>query len=85
MRNGVRISDVEKRRYDLSEFVHDKVIFAEDPAAAVTSVEPTFPGYLKTLPLCTAIANSPGWIRVRRCRYPQRRSRPAGRTPTCPA
>ena len=41
--------DVEHRKYDLGEFVFDRVISAADPAAAVKSVEPTFPGYLLAL------------------------------------
>ena len=41
--------NVEKRKYELGEFVYDKVINASDPAEVVTSVEPTFPGYLRTL------------------------------------
>ena len=41
--------NVEKRKYELGEFVHDKVINANDPAEVVKSVEPTFPGYLRTL------------------------------------
>jgi murein L,D-transpeptidase YcbB/YkuD len=41
--------DVDKRKYDLGEFVYDKIIFAQDPAAVVASVEPTFPGYMRTL------------------------------------
>jgi murein L,D-transpeptidase YcbB/YkuD len=41
--------DVDHRKYDLGEFVYDKVILANDPAAIVKTVEPTFPGYLRTL------------------------------------
>jgi len=41
--------DVDHRKYDLGEFVHDKVISAPDPAVVVKSVEPTFPGYLRVL------------------------------------
>ncbi len=41
--------NVEKRKYELGEFVYDKVINASDPAEVVKSVEPTFPGYLRTL------------------------------------
>ena len=41
--------DVGQRKYDLGEFLYDKVIFVDDPTAAVKSVEPTFPGYLRTL------------------------------------
>jgi len=41
--------DVDKRKYDLGEFVSDKVIFANDPVAVVNSVEPVFPGYVRTL------------------------------------
>ena len=41
--------DVASRKYDLGEFVYDKVISAKDPAAVVQTVEPTFPGYLRTL------------------------------------
>jgi murein L,D-transpeptidase YcbB/YkuD len=41
--------DVESRKYDLGEFVHDKVILASDPAAVVKTVEPAFPGCLRTL------------------------------------
>jgi L,D-transpeptidase YcbB len=45
--------DVEHRKYDLGEFVSDKVITAPDVAAVIQSVEPTFPGYLRSL---TALA-----------------------------
>ena len=41
--------DVDKRKYEMGEFVYDKVINANDPAEVVKSVEPTFPGYLRTL------------------------------------
>lgn len=41
--------DVEHRKYNLGEFVFDRVISAPDPAAVVKSVEPTFPGYLQAL------------------------------------
>ena len=41
--------DVSSRKYDLGEFVYEKVISANDPAAVVKTVEPTFPGYLLTL------------------------------------
>jgi murein L,D-transpeptidase YcbB/YkuD len=41
--------DVDQRKYDLGEFVHDKVISAPDPTVVVKSVEPAFPGYLRTL------------------------------------
>jgi murein L,D-transpeptidase YcbB/YkuD len=41
--------DVDRRKYDLGEFLYEKVIFADDPTAAVKSVEPTFPGYLRAL------------------------------------
>jgi L,D-transpeptidase YcbB len=41
--------DVDQRKYDLGEFLYAKVTFADDPAAAVKSVEPTFPGYLRAL------------------------------------
>ena len=41
--------DVSSRKYDLGEFVYDKVIHASTPADVVQSVEPTFPGYLRTL------------------------------------
>ena len=40
---------VDKRKYDLGEFIYDKVIHANDPAEVVKSVEPTFPGYLRAL------------------------------------
>ena len=41
--------DVANRKYDLGEFVYEKVISAPDPAVAVKSVEPTFPGYVLAL------------------------------------
>ena len=41
--------DVSSRKYDLDEFVYEKVIHASNPADIVKSVEPTFPGYLRTL------------------------------------
>jgi len=41
--------DVDNRKYDLGEFLYDKVISANDPAAVVKTVEPTFPGYLRAL------------------------------------
>jgi murein L,D-transpeptidase YcbB/YkuD len=41
--------DVENRKYDLGEFVYEKVIHANIPADVVKTVEPTFPGYLRTL------------------------------------
>jgi len=41
--------DVSSRKYDLGEFVYEKVISAGDPAAVVQTVEPTFPGYLRAL------------------------------------
>jgi L,D-transpeptidase YcbB len=41
--------DVDQRKYDLGEFLYDKIIFADDPTVAVKSVEPTFPGYLRAL------------------------------------
>jgi len=41
--------EVSNRKYDLGEFVYDKAIHASNPADAVKSVEPTFPGYLRTL------------------------------------
>jgi len=41
--------DVDSRKYDLGEFVYDKVISANDPAVVVKTVEPTLPGYLRTL------------------------------------
>ena len=41
--------DVDKRKYALGEFVYDKVTSASQPADVVKSVEPTFPGYLRTL------------------------------------
>jgi L,D-transpeptidase YcbB len=41
--------DVDERKYDCGEFLYARVIAADDPAAVVKSVEPTFPGYLRTL------------------------------------
>lgn len=41
--------DVSARKYDLGEFVYDKVIHADNTAAVVQTVEPTFPGYLRAL------------------------------------
>ncbi len=41
--------DVNSRKYDLGEFLYDKVIHADNTAIVVQSVEPTFPGYLRTL------------------------------------
>jgi len=41
--------DVSSRKYDLGEFVYDKVISANDPVAVVRTVEPAFPAYLRTL------------------------------------
>jgi L,D-transpeptidase YcbB len=41
--------DVEKRRYDLGEFLYEKLVRTGNPAAVVLSVEPTFPAYLRTL------------------------------------
>jgi len=41
--------DVDSRKYDLGEFLYEKIISANDPAAVVKTVEPTFPGYLRTL------------------------------------
>ena len=41
--------DVSSRKYDLGEFVYEKVISAGDPAVVVQTVEPTFPGYLRAL------------------------------------
>jgi hypothetical protein len=40
---------VSSRKYDLDEFVYNKVIHASNPADIVKSVEPTLPGYLRTL------------------------------------
>lgn len=45
---GLKLN-VEERDYDLGEFVCDKIISSSDPAAVVKSVEPTFPGYWRTL------------------------------------
>ena len=41
--------DVSNRKYDLGEFVYEKVISSSDPAAAVKTVEPAFPGYMRAL------------------------------------
>jgi len=41
--------DVSNRKYDLGEFVYEKVISASDPAAVVKTVEPAFPGYVRAL------------------------------------
>jgi L,D-transpeptidase YcbB len=41
--------DVDQRQYNLGEFLYEKVVFSDDPAAAVKSVEPKFPGYLRLL------------------------------------
>jgi len=41
--------DVSSRKYDLGEFVYEKVISANDPVSVVKTVEPAFPGYLRTL------------------------------------
>ena len=41
--------DIEGRTYDLGAFVYDKVISANDVAAVVKTVEPSFPGYLRAL------------------------------------
>jgi L,D-transpeptidase YcbB len=41
--------DISSRKYDLGEFVYDKLIHASNTADLVQSVEPTFPGYLRTL------------------------------------
>jgi L,D-transpeptidase YcbB len=41
--------DVDGRKYDQGAFVYDKVISANDPASVVKTVEPAFPGYLRTL------------------------------------
>ena len=41
--------DVSSRKYDLGEFVYEKVISANDPATVVKTVEPAFPGYLRAL------------------------------------
>jgi len=41
--------DIDGRKYDQGAFVYDKLISANDPAAAVKTVEPAFQGYLRTL------------------------------------
>jgi murein L,D-transpeptidase YcbB/YkuD len=41
--------NVDSRKYDLGEFLSDRLISATDSAAVVQSVEPTFPGYLRAL------------------------------------
>jgi murein L,D-transpeptidase YcbB/YkuD len=51
--------DVENRRLPLAEFVRTKLMTADDPAAVLQSVEPTFPGYrrlLAALPAYTEMA-----------------------------
>src|SRR5580658_2445606 len=41
--------DVEGRRLPLAEFVRTKLMTADDPAAALQSLEPMFPGYHRLL------------------------------------
>lgn len=41
--------DVESKRLPLDDFVRDKLMTSDDPAAVLQSVEPTFPGYLRLL------------------------------------
>jgi L,D-transpeptidase YcbB len=41
--------DVEGRKYDLGEFLFDKIISTDNVAEAVQSLEPKFPGYLRAL------------------------------------
>ena len=41
--------DVSSRKYDLGEFLYEKVISANDPATVVKTVEPAFPGYVRAL------------------------------------
>jgi L,D-transpeptidase YcbB len=41
--------DVDNRKYDMGEFLCDKIIASSDPAAVVKTVEPAFPGYWRTL------------------------------------
>ena len=51
--------DVEGRRLPLAEFVRTKLMTADDPAAALQSLEPMFPGYhrlLAALPAYTEMA-----------------------------
>ena len=48
-KNLGRQLDVASRKYDLGEFMYEKVISASDPAAEVRTVEPAFDGYLRTL------------------------------------
>ncbi|HLK22566.1 MAG TPA: L,D-transpeptidase family protein [Bryobacteraceae bacterium] len=41
--------DEESRKYDLPEFLRDQVVNAPDAAAALTQVEPPYPGYRRTM------------------------------------
>jgi L,D-transpeptidase YcbB len=41
--------DVDHNRYDLSQFLADKLVSASDVNAVLTSVEPPFPAYQRTL------------------------------------
>ena len=51
--------DVDSRRLPMEQFVRENLIAADDPAAALQKLEPTFPGYLRLLdelPAYTAMA-----------------------------
>lgn len=41
--------DIEHKRYDLSEFLRQKLVEAKDIQAVMATVEPPFPGYRRTL------------------------------------
>jgi L,D-transpeptidase YcbB len=40
--------DVEHKKYDLAQFVRERLLPATDPGAVLDSVEPPFPGYRRT-------------------------------------
>jgi L,D-transpeptidase YcbB len=41
--------DVESKKYDLTEFLKDRVVYARDAAGVLAQVEPPYPGYRRTL------------------------------------
>ena len=53
--NVVSLSfDVDGRKYELEEFLRERVIHAANPEGALAAVEPQFPGYWKALELLRA-------------------------------
>ena len=74
---GAFAFDQESRKYDLAEFLKDRVVGSSDVAGVLAEVEPPYPGYRRTLQALRAYTESRTMMIASNFRRPGERLSPA--------